>query len=263
MPVDNTTEPLKAGERFGRWLVIEDQQFNFVRHVLCRCECGTERKVDAANLRRGGSKSCGCVSRAALAVAGVDRRKHEVNPGDKFNRLTVLDSTRYAKVLCLCDCGKTVTVNANALYRNVTKSCGCLKAEIAKDLGTPRHTQGKLSLHRLYNVWQRLAQSNKIMHEPWRQSLKQFITDVEAEIGPRPKDAWFTTIDKSKGYVPGNITWGPKRYHPGQKNILTDQQRRELVALVKSGVKQYVVAKQYGISPSAVSVMCRDPKYNS
>jgi len=34
---------------------------------VCRCECGTEREVLAAQLKSGGSKSCGCLQRFHLA----------------------------------------------------------------------------------------------------------------------------------------------------------------------------------------------------
>jgi hypothetical protein len=30
--------------------------------ILCRCQCGVERRVRAINLRNGSSKSCGCLS---------------------------------------------------------------------------------------------------------------------------------------------------------------------------------------------------------
>lgn len=262
MSLNTKTPPLKAGQRYGKWLVLHDQQFNFIQRVKCRCECGTEREVDAGNLRRGHSKSCGCVSKAVLAVAGTQRRKHEVNEGDKFGRLTVLDSTRYNKVLCLCDCGATVTVTANALYRGATKSCGCLTRDNARALGSSRHSQDRMSSHPLYNVWQRHTYGKSPMHEPWRISAKRFIEDVEAEIGPRPKDKWFKMKDPAKGYIPGNIYWGPKLLHRNQKTVLTDADRRRIVERVNAGEKQYQLANEYQVSPSTISAIIRSPKHN-
>ncbi len=46
-----------AGERFGRWTVIE--VFRGSRR-LCRCDCGTVREVDAGSMVSGASTGCYC-----------------------------------------------------------------------------------------------------------------------------------------------------------------------------------------------------------
>lgn len=60
-----------TGERFGRLLVLERAE-DYVpyndhsqRKVqwLCRCDCGTECLVLSQNLRRGSTRSCGCLRR--------------------------------------------------------------------------------------------------------------------------------------------------------------------------------------------------------
>lgn len=262
MSLNTSIPPITAGTRFGKWLVLADQQFNFIKTVRCKCDCGTERDVDAGNLRRGHTLSCGCTSKAALAAEGSKRRKHRVEPGDKFTRLTVLDSTKFAAVLCKCDCGNTVTVTANSLYRNATKSCGCYGRELAAALGASRHSQDGMSAHPLYNVWQRLTQRKRPMHEPWRKSLKQFVQDVEAEIGPRPPHTWFRLLDASKPYQPGNVQWGPQYVAPGHRPALTEQERYDVVELIKAGVKQCDIAKEYQVSASTVSGIWRSLKYN-
>ena len=48
------------GSKFNRWTVLEIMDKKF---VLCRCECGTEKKVNKGNVRAGLSKSCGCLNR--------------------------------------------------------------------------------------------------------------------------------------------------------------------------------------------------------
>lgn len=55
--IDNT------GLRFGRWIVIADDKRGFRRKALCRCDCGVELRVFVHNLRRGLSRSCGCLRR--------------------------------------------------------------------------------------------------------------------------------------------------------------------------------------------------------
>lgn len=52
------------GKKFNRWTVVEFFGVNRSgkMFVLCKCECGTEKKVDKYNVISGASKSCGCFS---------------------------------------------------------------------------------------------------------------------------------------------------------------------------------------------------------
>lgn len=76
-----------AGKRIGKLTVLErvgawDKQVWW----LCRCECGTEKVISGATLRRGKTQSCGCVYRATrseIAHKSIAVIKH----GDSFSRL--------------------------------------------------------------------------------------------------------------------------------------------------------------------------------
>lgn len=56
--------PVAIGERFERLVVLERLENS---HVLCRCDCGSERIYQAGNLRSGGTRSCGCLRRDKAA----------------------------------------------------------------------------------------------------------------------------------------------------------------------------------------------------
>ena len=58
------------GLRFARLVV---QQWLGDSHWLCMCDCGNETEVLTANLKRGNTKSCGCLSRT---VASIRNTKH-------------------------------------------------------------------------------------------------------------------------------------------------------------------------------------------
>lgn len=54
-----------TGQRFSRWTVLERGfRKGSQLHWRCRCDCGTERLVQGANLRQGLTLSCGCIQRA-------------------------------------------------------------------------------------------------------------------------------------------------------------------------------------------------------
>ena len=53
-----------SGKRFDRWTVLQESGRNKYGHLLwlCRCDCGKEVLVLGDSLRRGKSKSCGCLT---------------------------------------------------------------------------------------------------------------------------------------------------------------------------------------------------------
>jgi hypothetical protein len=87
----------------------------------CQCECGKIKVVKTINLKRGSTKSCGCI---------VLNGSTQLLPGQKFHRLTTISYSQN-KWFCLCECGQSIQVSSYNLVSNNTKSCGCLKIEVA------------------------------------------------------------------------------------------------------------------------------------
>lgn len=259
----NTTSPapLVKGQRVGKWTVLEDQRHTFVDRVWARCDCGTRRHVQAVNLRTSRSKSCGCANKANLAKLGHRNRKHIINPGDVFTRLTVLDSSHYGRVKCVCACGTEVTCRAASLYGGGTKSCGCITVENARAMGLSRRSQNGASLHPLFSTYMRVRSGDKPLYGPWRKSGDVFIRDVEAEIGPRPEGKWFKCKDDELGYIPGNIYWGERFNVKNQKVVLTLKQKQEIADAVRAGTLHRVLADRYKVSKSLISTVSRDPRF--
>lgn len=59
---------LIPGERYGKLTIIKEAEPVRtprwkIRHYLCLCDCGTVRPIRMDTLRRGDSKSCGCILR--------------------------------------------------------------------------------------------------------------------------------------------------------------------------------------------------------
>jgi hypothetical protein len=99
--------PVVKGERYGLWEVIGDQYYEKVNgkpigFVWCRCECTKEKLVRVANLKKGISKSCGCLkarltserckthgmtgTKMYIAWAGMTQRCNNPNadPGERY-----------------------------------------------------------------------------------------------------------------------------------------------------------------------------------
>lgn len=118
-----------TGRRFGRLVVIKGDGRNNKgeRLWLCKCDCGNTITTDGRNLRRGDTKSCGCLKmeREILQPANL--------AGQKFGRLTAIEKVeRRGKNTfwrCLCECGNECIVSADKLKSGHTTSCGCYQRE--------------------------------------------------------------------------------------------------------------------------------------
>lgn len=94
----------------------------------CECECGGEKEVPAAYLRNGHTKSCGCLNKEHMDIAGrrwgrltaVRPVGHEEIPGT---------GKRRAVWLFRCDCGTEKEIPASQVKHAGTRSCGCLAKE--------------------------------------------------------------------------------------------------------------------------------------
>lgn len=121
-----------TGQKFGRLTVIERAK-NYKSgqsRWLCKCNCGNEKVIGATNLRRGYTKSCGCLSKETMSTL---KRKNII--GKKNGRLTVLEETNKRTkdniiiCKCKCDCGNIVEARKDTLLNGMKNSCGCLDKE--------------------------------------------------------------------------------------------------------------------------------------
>lgn len=65
-----------VGQRFGRLEVLHRVETAFALPQAwwqCRCDCGQEARVRGTFLRRGVTRSCGCMRRESLAANGTHR----------------------------------------------------------------------------------------------------------------------------------------------------------------------------------------------
>lgn len=121
------TKPLKvlSGQRFGRWIVLDDFVLTTKgeRKWLCRCDCGAQRYVLERGLVYGGSESCGCLRKEKAAAA--------ISPdltGQVFGELTVLrravnPKTRGVVWVCKCSCGAEYEVQGTLLTNGRRTRC--------------------------------------------------------------------------------------------------------------------------------------------
>jgi hypothetical protein len=105
--------------RFGKLIVLG--LFQITKNGAlwnCQCDCGNFIIVYGDKLRKGETKSCGCIR--------LDDLKGKV-----FGKLIVNSQEGFDKWgsslwLCFCECGNKIIVKSGNLKNGHTKSCGCL-----------------------------------------------------------------------------------------------------------------------------------------
>lgn len=126
-----------TGERVGKWLVTSlAAPISGRPAYTCKCDCGTIKVVRRDTLRRGVSRSCGCVRKQPeFTAASAAARKERMSglEGCEFGRLTVVsvatpDSRGQTRYDCKCRCGNTKVVRAHELRAGSAMSCGCSRA---------------------------------------------------------------------------------------------------------------------------------------
>ena len=139
--------------------------------------------------------------------------------GRSFGRLTVLSRAgkRRGEVLwsCLCGCGTERTVSNSKLLTGNTRSCGCLKRELAATRAAKRNmTHGMYGTRAYRSYCCAKYRCNNPRNDGYASyggrgikflftSFKQFY----AELGPRPRGTSIDRINPDGNYEPGNVRW--------------------------------------------------------
>lgn len=122
------------GQKFEYLTVIEETNLRQGSNVIwkCKCQCGNITYVAASDLKRGSTKSCGCMK------SSLNSKAHQIDMiNKKFGNLVVLkeaglDPDGSYNYLCKCNCGNKKIINGVSLRKGITTSCGCINYSIGE-----------------------------------------------------------------------------------------------------------------------------------
>jgi len=142
-------EPLKVGDRYERLEIVAIGD----PWIKVRCNCGKVKEIHHS--KWGKTKSCGCLSleiaRERFRTCNPGKRQQPENlKGYIFGRLRVVEyfgrtPSGHPLWKCRCSCGAEHVVRGYSLLQGRTRSCGCLREEIAR----LRRQRSKNERHRL------------------------------------------------------------------------------------------------------------------
>jgi len=187
--------------------------------------------------------------------------------GQRFGRLSVISRTekggKYVRWSCVCDCGNFATVSSTHLKTGHTKSCGCVRNEIASDRARSMAKHGMWNTPE-WNCWKAmkdrcLRKTHSKYHlyggrgitvcQVWIDSFDMFF----AHIGHRPGPSHsIDRIDSSNGYEPGNVRWAD--------NFQQNNNKRNNVTIEVDGVSMTAaeLSRRFGITHRAAVYRIRN-----
>ena len=122
-----------TNQRYGKLLVIkraENDKFGKAQW-LCKCDCGNEKIINGASLRKGLTVSCGCNKIEKLKKYNEEHTINEV--GNRYGKLVVISRNEDPSLQvdgramwnCQCDCGNKCVVAGRLLRTGHVSTCGC------------------------------------------------------------------------------------------------------------------------------------------
>jgi hypothetical protein len=204
-----------TGQKFGKLAIIKFSHFSKHKKAYwkCLCDCGNEKNIAGASLRRGFTKSCGCIPKR-LDISG-----------QKFGKLTAVEfshKNNFGAVYwkCICDCGNKITTRSNALRKGEKKTCGCVN---------PNYKHGAIRT-RTYISWgsmkQRCANEKATGYKNYggrgitvceRWLGKDGFVNFLEDMGERPEGLSIDRIYNDGNYEPSNCRWATKKEQENNK----------------------------------------------
>jgi hypothetical protein len=151
--------------------------------------------------------------------------------------------------VCQCDCGNTTVVLGGNLRSGVTRSCGCRRAQSARETHTIHGGAPKGAVTREYRAWwgarARCINPHRqdypyyggrgiTMCDKWLNDFNAFLADM----GPCPTEYTLDRKNSNGNYDPDNCRWASR---------ITQSRNRRNVSILPNGVSLPDYADQIGV----------------
>lgn len=211
-----------SGRRFGRLTAVKWCGGSYWE---CLCDCGKTCVSSASLLKRGKTKSCGCLAKEVQRQIGRNSRGRKSSrfidlTGQRFGLLSVINRAENGKGgvtrwHCLCDCGRETTTSAAHLRSGHSRSCGCLGLKHATEAKIKHGDTGK-SLYVVFHAMHNRCEKPNVKEFKWYGAKGVKVCDDWSEYTKFRDWAYengykeglsIDRIDPDGNYEPTNCRW--------------------------------------------------------
>ena len=104
------------GQKFDRLLVLEATRVGPTPYFYCLCDCGTHKLINATNVLRGLTASCGCARKDRLSLLGIKQ--------ETIDEIVLLRASGLSY--------RKIASRLNLSVGTVNRYCSLLKSDIDK-----------------------------------------------------------------------------------------------------------------------------------
>ncbi|MGX6999940.1 hypothetical protein [Caballeronia sp. KNU42] len=116
------------------------------------CDCGRETLTYVGNVKKGHTRSCGCLKETR---SRNQASKIEYAEGDRLHSVTFIRDApslpKQRKAVFRCDCGNEFVAYINNVKKGNSKSCGCIR-DAKRPFNNLKHGRARIG-DRAYKSW--------------------------------------------------------------------------------------------------------------